>query len=157
MVLPTDSSFAAGSRHGTRPYPDPQLMHDVFGTRQAAAAAVALLVDATRVDLAELRRGSRQGDRATAEGRLHRMLGGLGTLGRSPLIDDGRALLAALRSGHGTVDHPALLDFAAGLDALLERLDARFTGEATTADGPEEREGRRRRTRPSAILDHAPA
>lgn len=139
----------------TSTYPDPQLMRDVFGTRQAAAVAVALLVDATRTDLVELRRCARQGDRAMAAERLHRMLGGLGALGRSPLIDDGRALLAALRAGHGDADHTALLTFAAGLDALLERLDVRFTGKAATATGDrrdrEQCEAARQRTRRFAV------
>ncbi|MEZ0472252.1 hypothetical protein [Luteimonas salinilitoris] len=142
-------------------YPDPQLMRDVFGTRQATAAAVALLVDVTRTDLAELRRCSRLGDRATAADRLHRMLGGLGALGRSPLIDDGRALLAALRTGHARADHAMLLKFAARLDALLERLDTRSNEEAaTTTDGVQDREAceaARQRTPCSSTADHAPA
>ncbi|WP_407352568.1 hypothetical protein [Luteimonas sp. R10] len=135
-------------------------MLDLFGTRRAAAAAVALLVDVTRADLAELRRCLRLDERAAAADRLHRMLGGLAALGRSPLIDDGRALLAALRANDGDAGYAAVLGFAAKLDALLERLGASPAGEAVAAtDVIEERRCKAappRRRRPAAP-DHATA
>ncbi|WP_149196248.1 hypothetical protein [Luteimonas suaedae] len=133
---------------------------DIFGTRQAAAAAVTLLVDVTRADLVELRRCLRLTDRAAAANRLHRMLGGLAALGRSPLIDDGRTLLAALRAEDDKAEPAAILGFAARLDALLERLDTCPVGEAFAAiDAIDDRkrDAILPRTCQPAVPDHAAA
>lgn len=108
-------------------------MRFLFGTRDTAAEAVALLVDVTRADLAELRRCARCGNHAASASRLHRILGGLGALGHSPLIDDGRTLLAAMRAGDMTTDGPALRRYAARLETLLGRLCARFPRDAAPA------------------------
>lgn len=123
-------------------YPDPDLLRLLCDDRASARRLLATLLEVTRADLSDLRRAAHERDTGSAEALLHRMLGGLATLGRCAAIDQGRRCLEALRSGRIAVDGDQLADLDGRLQALLDDLSARLDGDTVPhGDGPAARPG----------------
>lgn len=115
--------FTGGS--GPR-YPDPELLRHLFEDPSTARRVVKVLIQVTRTDLIEFERLSRRDDARSLALVLHRMLGGLGTLGGSPLLDHGCECLDALRIGKMAADDASLAQLRLRLHVLLDELEGSY-------------------------------
>lgn len=130
VAPPASASRDAGDPEADRSYPDPGLLRLLCDDRASVRRLVATLVEVTRADLSRLRRASRGRDVVALETTLHRILGGLATLGRCRPIDQGRDCLEALRSRRIAADDGELAILARRLQALIDDLDARLDRDA---------------------------
>ncbi len=103
--------------------PELGVLIDLLGTPEAAHDVAALLIEVTAEDIAELDRSIRSCDFDRAALRLHRIVGGYQILGPSLLVDEGRALLAELRTQQGGATLSRLCRFRDQLISMLERLE----------------------------------
>ncbi|MCL1633115.1 hypothetical protein M2650_00420 [Luteimonas sp. SX5] len=84
---------------------------------------VALLVEVTRADIAALDRAIRAYDYDQATQQLHRIVGSYHLLGPSALADEGRELLAELRTERSPSTLPRLWLYRDRVMALATRLE----------------------------------
>lgn len=105
--------------------PDLASLLQCFGSGAVAMKLRASLLSSTEEDLAELQRALQAGDRVEAGLRLHRMSGGLGTVGATGLSEQANALVERLEDAAETDTVPLFADvedFAAQLREQLRKV-----------------------------------
>ena len=97
---------------------------DLLGSPDAAHDVAALLVEVTLDDIADLDRSIESCDYDRAALRMHRIVGGYQILGPSLLVDEGRSLLAELRTTRSGSTLARLANFRDRLLSLMKRIEA---------------------------------
>lgn len=103
--------------------PELGVLTDLLGSPDAAHDVAALLVEVTLEDIADLDRSIRSCDYDGATLRMHRIVGGYQILGPSLLVDEGRSLLAELRTTRSASTLARLALFRDRLLSLMERIE----------------------------------
>lgn len=117
------ASYAAGG-HAREDCPELGVLTDLLGSPEAAQDVAALLVEVTLEDIADLDRSIKSCDYDGATLRMHRIVGGYQILGPSLLVDEGRALLAELRTTRSGSTLVRLSQFRDRLVSLMQRIQA---------------------------------
>lgn len=104
--------------------PELGVLTDLLGSPDAAHDVAALLVEVTLDDIADLDRSIRSCDYDRAALRMHRIVGGYQILGPSLLVDEGRSLLAELRTTRSGSTLARLAHFRDRLLSLMKRIEA---------------------------------
>lgn len=116
--------------------PELSALVDLMGDADAADGVALLLIEATLKDIGELDTCLASCDLDRAALCLHRIVGGHHVLGPSPLMEEGRALLAEMRTVRKAATLARLSRFRGRLLALTWRLEAAMKdGGARGADG----------------------
>lgn len=103
--------------------PELGVLIDLLGTAEAAHEVAALLVEVTVEDIADLDGSIASCDFDRAALRLHRIVGGYQILGSSLLVDEGRALLAELRTARSGATLARLCRFRERLSSMMGRIE----------------------------------
>lgn len=122
-VVASVAEVRQDNSHAPDACPELGVLIDLLGTAEAAHDVAVLLIEVTTEDIAELDRSIRSCDFDRAALRLHRIVGGYQILGPSLLVDEGRALLAELRTQQGGATLSRLCRFRDLLMSMLERLE----------------------------------
>lgn len=104
--------------------PELVVLTDLLGSAEAAHDVAALLVEVTLDDIADLDRSIKACDYERAALRMHRIVGGYQILGPSLLVDEGRSLLAELRTTRSGSTLARLAHFRDRLLSLMKRIEA---------------------------------
>lgn len=123
-LLPPPEERPAADRAAYLACPELKALTDLLGDAEAADGVALLLVQATLKDIDELDRFLADCDLDRATQCLHRIVGGHHVLGPSPLMDEGCALLAELRTCRTAAMLARLSRFRGKLLALTWRLEA---------------------------------
>lgn len=113
----TDSAYALDD------CPELGVLTELLGSAEAAQDVAALLVEVTLDDIADLDRSIKSCDYDRAALRMHRIVGGYQILGPSLLVDEGRSLLAELRTTRSSSTLARLASFRDRLLSLMERIE----------------------------------
>jgi hypothetical protein len=103
--------------------PELGVLTDLLGSPDAAHDVAALLVEVTLDDIADLDRSIKSCDYDRAALRMHRIVGGYQILGPSLLVDEGRSLLAELRTTRSSSTLARLAHFRDRLLSLMKRIE----------------------------------
>ncbi len=103
--------------------PELSALVDLLGDAEAADGVALVLIEATLKDIGELDACLNACDLDRAQQHLHRIVGGYHVLGPSPLMDEGRALLAEMRTDRKGATLARLSRFRGRLLALTWRLE----------------------------------
>lgn len=103
--------------------PELSALVDLLGDADAADGVALVLIEATLKDIGELDACLDACDLDRAAQHLHRIVGGYHVLGPSPLMDEGRALLAEMRTDRKGATLARLARFRGRLLALTWRLE----------------------------------
>lgn len=126
---PVSNPEAVGAResdsgHAHDDCPELSVLTDLLGSPDAAHDVAALLVEVTLDDIADLDRSIESCDYDRAALRMHRIVGGYQILGPSLLVDEGRSLLAELRTTRSGSTLARLANFRDRLLSLMKRIEA---------------------------------
>jgi len=123
-LLPAPAATATPSdRTACLACPELSALIDLLGDAAAADGVALMLIEATLKDIAELDACLDSCDLDRAALCLHRIVGGHHVLGPSPLMDEGRALLAEMRTARKGATLARLARFRGRLLALTWRLE----------------------------------
>jgi hypothetical protein len=126
-AVPNQEAIGAGASQADSDAHDdcPELgvLTDLLGSPDAAHDVAALLVEVTLDDIADLDRSIRSCDYDRAALRMHRIVGGYQILGPSLLVDEGRSLLAELRTTRSSSTLARLAHFRDRLLSLMKRIE----------------------------------
>jgi len=143
-LLPPPDAPRAAERSAYLACPELKALTELLGDADAADGVALLLVEATLKDIDELDRYLDACDLDRAAQCLHRIVGGHHVLGPSSLTDEGRALLAELRTCRTAATLARLSRFRGKLLALTWRLEAAMSncGSDGVCDAPTLPQGR---------------
>lgn len=134
LLSPSAAPSAPGDPAAYLACPELSALVELLGDAEAADGVALLLIEATLKDIAELDACLEACDLDRAALRLHRIVGGYHVLGPSPLMEEGRALLAEMRTERKAATLARLSRFRGRLLALTWRLEAAMRdGGARTA------------------------
>lgn len=122
-AVPEPETAATPVDSGHEACPELSVLTDLLGTAEAAHEVATLLVEVTREDIADLDRSLASHDLDRAALRMHRIVGGYQILGPSLLVDEGRTLLAELRTARSGATLARLSQFRDRLVSMMERID----------------------------------
>ncbi len=114
---------ASADRTACLACPELSALVDLLGDADAADGVALVLIEATLKDIGELDACLDACDLDRAAQHLHRIVGGYHVLGPSPLMDEGRDLLAEMRTDRKGATLARLSRFRGRLLALTWRLE----------------------------------